>query len=133
MTEELSTLGHQVSQLSADLKANADKILSKIDEEKSITNNEFSKQEKLLESYLESYQRKLSTSRTNIIEIIRRLTVAVIWICGVLTSLVLAITSFQADNAGGTVIVLLLSVACLGLTWLLSKVISWVFLGNPLI
>ena len=45
LSEELSTIGQQVSQLSADLKTNTGQISSKIDEEKSITNNEFSKQE----------------------------------------------------------------------------------------
>ena len=63
-----------------------------------------------------------------IIEIIRRFLQAVIWIAGIIASVVIAIASFQADNGEGTVIVLLFSLACLGFTWFLSKVINWVFL-----
>ena len=131
-SEELRKLGHQVGQLSADLKTNLEEISAKINEDKTVTSEEFSKQNKVLETYLESFQRKLTTSRSNLMEMVRRLIIIVIWVCGGLATIVTAIASFGADNGAATLIVLLLSAACLVLTWLLSKVINWIFFEQPL-
>lgn len=128
LTEGLSTLGHQVSQLSADLKTNADKISSKIDEEKSIAHDAFSKQNRLLEFHLESFTKKLASTKFDIREPLRRFIQAIVWIVGGLTSVILAIGSFHTDNSAGFFVVLLFSLVCLGLTWFFSKVINWIFL-----
>ena len=62
-----------------------------------------------------------------LLEIIRRLSMVVIWTGGGVLSLMMIVLSFSEDNTNriGTVTI---GLGALLLTWLVAKVVNWIFI-----